>query len=140
MSGRPAYRSGFTPTLTTPIANPGPIIGKLTTHVLDTAHGCPAAGMALTLHRLESDDPPTRFVLGPDGRAAAPLLEGTALRTGRYRLTFEVADYFRTREVALPDPPFLDRVPIEFAIADADAHYHVPLLVSPWAYSTYRGS
>ena len=75
-----------------------------------------------------------------DGRAPAPLLEGDALAPGRYRLVFAVGDYFAARGVALPDPPFLDRVPIAFAIADAAARWHVPLLVSPWAYSTYRGS
>ena len=80
------------------------------------------------------------MVLDADGRAARPLVEGDAFRIGRYRLVFEVAAYFRARGMTLPDPPFLDRVPIEFAIADADANYHVPLLVSPWAYSTYRGS
>ena len=80
------------------------------------------------------------LVLDADGRAPGPLLEGVALRVGRYRLVFEVAAYFRAKGVALAEPPFLDRVPIEFAIADAAAHYHVPLLVSPYAYSTYRGS
>jgi 5-hydroxyisourate hydrolase len=79
-------------------------------------------------------------VLDADGRADAPLLEGDALATGRYRLGFETAAYFRARGTTLADPPFLDRVPIEFAIADASANYHVPLLVSPWSYSTYRGS
>ena len=117
------------------------IIGKLTTHVLDTAHGCPAAGIAVTLTRLgTTDDALLSVRLNADGRAAAPLLEGEALRPGRYRLVFETADYFRSKGAVLTDPPFLDRIPIEFTIADADAHYHVPLLVSPWSYSTYRGS
>jgi 5-hydroxyisourate hydrolase len=117
------------------------IIGKLTTHVLDTAHGCPASGMRVTLVRIGDADQTLRaIVLNSDGRAAAPLLEGGELQVGRYRLTFDVADYFRAKQAPLADPPFLDRVPIEFAIADVDAHYHVPLLVSPWSYSTYRGS
>ena len=117
-------------------------MARLTTHVLDTAHGRPAAGMALTLSRHDG----ARYVelacvvTNRDGRCDAPLLEGAALVAGRYRVAFEVADYFRAAGVALPDPPFLDRVTIDFGIADAAAHYHVPLLVSPWSYSTYRGS
>ncbi len=118
------------------------IIGKLTTHVLDTAHGCPAAGIAVTLVHLGEGRDRTlkQIVLDLDGRTRVPLLEGEALKVGHYRLVFEVAQYFRSRGVILADPPFLDRVPIEFSIADADATYHVPLLVSPWSYSTYRGS
>lgn len=97
--------------------------------------------MSITLSRVGPDAEALRsLVLNADGRPAAPLLEGDDFRVGRYRLTFDVAGYFRDRGVALPDPPFLDRVPIEFAIADVDSHYHVPLLVSPWSYSTYRGS
>ena len=97
--------------------------------------------MTVTLLRLGSPEPTLRSIeLNSDGRAPAPLLEGTELEVGHYRLVFDVAVYFRARGVALPDPPFLDRVPIEFAIADTGRHYHVPLLVSPWAYSTYRGS
>ena len=115
-------------------------IGKLTTHVLDTAHGCPAAGMNVTLTRLEPETDVLTIALDSDGRAPAPLLAGSTLTKGRYRLVFDVADYFRSRGVTLPDPPFLDRVPVEFAVADVDANYHVPLLVSPWSYSTYRGS
>ena len=116
------------------------IIGKLTTHVLDTAHGCPAAGITVTLTRLESPDRvlvSTR--LNADGRAAAPLLEGLAFEAGRYRLVFATAEYFRAKGATLAEPPFLDEIPIEFSIA-ADENYHVPLLVSPWSYSTYRGS
>jgi 5-hydroxyisourate hydrolase len=75
-----------------------------------------------------------------DGRAAGPLLEGDALAAGTYELVFEVGAYFAAQGLEVADPPFLDRVPVRFAVADADAHYHVPLLVSPWAYSTYRGS
>ncbi len=117
-------------------------MGKLTTHVLDTMHGSPASGMAVRLYRIEGGEPKLLQVLtlNADGRADAPLLEGASLLTGRYRLVFEVANYFRARQVTLPEPAFLDEVPLDFGIADADAHYHVPLLASPWAYSTYRGS
>ncbi len=79
-------------------------------------------------------------MLNADGRAASPLLEGDTLEAGAYRLVFDVAAYFRGRSTALADPPFLDRVPIDFGIANPEENYHVPLLVSPWAYSTYRGS
>jgi len=96
--------------------------------------------MMVTLARLDPEREVATIALDADGRAAAPLLQGADLRPGRYRLVFSVAEYFRALDVSLPDPPFLDRVPIEFGIADVDAHYHVPLLVSPWAYSTYRGS
>ncbi len=123
-----------------PSLRAGAIIGKLTTHVLDTANGCPAAGMTVTLTRLDPDETLRSLTLDDDGRARGPLLEGDAFRSGRYRLSFGVADYFRAKGTALADPPFLDRVPIDFAIADHDGHYHVPLLVSPWSYSTYRGS
>lgn len=117
-------------------------MGRLTTHVLDTMHGCPAAGLALELWRLGPGGPRclARLHLDEDGRAGGPLLDGEALQPGSYRLCFAVGDYFRRRGVALPEPPFLDQVPLDFGIADADAHYHVPLLVSPWSYSTYRGS
>ncbi|MEF7614596.1 hydroxyisourate hydrolase [Aquincola sp. MAHUQ-54] len=117
-------------------------MGKLTTHVLDTASGGPAAGMAVTLYRLDDGLPLQiqRVVLNHDGRADAPLLADDTFVAGRYRLVFEVASYFHAMGVALPDPPFLDQVPLDFGIADASAHYHVPLLVSPWSYSTYRGS
>ena len=118
-----------------------PIIGKLTTHVLDTVHGRPASGMKVALTRIDGNAVEiVALTLDDDGRAPAPLLEGAALVAGRYRLVFSVGDYFRNRGTALPDPPFLDRVPIEFGIADVAANYHVPLLVSPWSYSTYRGS
>jgi 5-hydroxyisourate hydrolase len=117
-------------------------MGKLTTHVLDTMNGCPAAGLHLTLWRLDGEAPLSlkAVTLNADGRADQPLLEGADLRPGRYRLVFELGAYFESRGVALPDPPFLDRVPLDFGIADAAGHYHVPLLASPWAYSTYRGS
>ncbi len=117
-------------------------MGKLTTHVLDTMHGSPAAGMAVRLYRIESGEPRLlqALALNADGRAEAPLLEGAALQVGRYRLVFAVAEYFRNRRVTLPEPAFLDEVPLDFGIADPAAHYHVPLLASPWSYSTYRGS
>ena len=117
-------------------------MGKLTTHVLDTANGCPAAGMAVRLYRLQGDATVLlkSITLNHDGRADAPLLEGEAHRPGRYRLVFAVAAYFAARGAKLSDPPFLGDVPVDFGIAAAGEHYHVPLLVSPWSYSTYRGS
>lgn len=118
-------------------------MGKLTTHVLDTANGCPAAGMAVTLYRLQADGSASRLkalVLNDDGRADAPLLQGDEFQPGRYRLVFEVAAYFRARGAVLAEPPFLDVVPLDFGLSVAGEHYHVPLLASPWAYSTYRGS
>jgi 5-hydroxyisourate hydrolase len=117
-------------------------MGRLTTHVLDTAHGTPAAGVVVALLRRDGAAyvPVRATTTNADGRCDAPLLEGDALVPGRYRLVFAAGDYFRARGVALPDPPFVDQVTIDFGIADAGAHYHVPLLVSPWAYSTYRGS
>lgn len=117
-------------------------MGRLTTHVLDTMHGCPAAGLKVALFRLDGDRAVLlhEAALNADGRNAGPLLDGDTFVPGRYRLTFAVADYFRGRGVVLPEPAFLDVVPIDFGLADAGAHYHVPLLASPWAYSTYRGS
>ena len=117
-------------------------MGFLTTHVLDTMNGCPAAGMRVALYRFAGDTPQLlrELALDDDGRAAGPLLEGEAFKPGRYRLAFEVGAYFRARGAALPEPAFLDRVPLDFGIADASSHYHVPLLASPWSYSTYRGS
>jgi 5-hydroxyisourate hydrolase len=117
-------------------------MGKLTTHVLDTMNGCPAAGMAVRLYRMDRDAavPVQQLLLNDDGRAERPLLEGDALAPGRYRLVFSVAPYFRARGVKLPEPAFLDEVPLDFGIADASLHYHVPLLATPWSYATYRGS
>ena len=118
-------------------------MGQLSTHVLDTAHGRPAAGMAVTLQRLDAEGQ-THTVreirLNADGRGDAPLLDAAAMAVGRWRLVFAVADYFRAQGVVLPEPPFVDVVNLDFGIADASAKYHVPLLVSPWSYSTYRGS
>ncbi|RTL18244.1 MAG: hydroxyisourate hydrolase [Burkholderiales bacterium] len=117
-------------------------MGKLTTHVLDTAQGCAAAGMAVRLYRFDAEGPKwlRSLVLNADGRADGPVLEGAAFTAGRYRLVFEVAAYFRARGAVLPEPAFLDEVPLDFGIADPSSHYHVPLLASPWSYSTYRGS
>jgi 5-hydroxyisourate hydrolase len=117
-------------------------MGHLSTHVLDTANGCPAVGMRVTLQRLEASGTTTlkSFHLNDDGRPGDALLDATSMATGRYRLLFEVAPYFRARGSTLPEPPFIDTVQLDFGIADAAGHYHVPLLVSPWSYSTYRGS
>ncbi len=117
-------------------------MGHLSTHVLDTAHGCPAAGMAVTLQRVEETGPVTlkQLTLNTDGRADGPLLKAEEMAAGHYRLLFAVAPYFRARGVVLPEPPFIDVVQLDFGIADAAGHYHVPLLCSPWSYSTYRGS
>ena len=114
----------------------------LSTHVLDTMHGCPAAGMAVSLFSTQGDEATLlqRLVLNHDGRTDAPLFDNASLRKGTYRLTLDVAAYFKARGVVLPEPNFLDRVSLDFGIANADQHYHVPLLVSPWSYSTYRGS
>jgi 5-hydroxyisourate hydrolase len=119
-------------------------MGHLSTHVLDTAHGVPAAGLRVTLQRVLDDgraETVRRVVLDGDGRCAdGPLLDAGAMAAGRWRLLFEAGAYFRARGVALPEPPFVDVVQLDFGIADAAGHYHVPLLVSPWSYGTYRGS
>lgn len=114
-------------------------MGQLSTHVLDTAQGRPAGGMAVTLAKADGTVL-KRVVLNADGRNEGPLLQGGELAVGSYRLSFEVAAYFRTQGMQLPEPPFLDVVNLDFGVADASAKYHVPLLVSPWSYSTYRGS
>jgi 5-hydroxyisourate hydrolase len=117
-------------------------MARLSTHVLDTANGVPAAGVRLTLHRLDGGkcELVTERTTNADGRTDAPLLAGAAIACGRYRLTFHAGDYFRARGSALPEPPFVDVVELQFGIADPTGHYHVPLLVSPWSYATYRGS
>ena len=118
-------------------------MARLSTHVLDTAAGLPASGVRILLHRL-SDGRQAELVAerttNDDGRTDTPLLAGDTIPCGRYRLTFHAGDYFRRRGTALPDPPFVDIVELQFGIADAAGHYHVPLLVSPWSYATYRGS
>jgi 5-hydroxyisourate hydrolase len=117
-------------------------MGRLTTHVLNTAGGCPAAGVTIELSVLDGTGwrPLKAVTTNADGRTDEPLLMGDAMKPGQYRLVFHVGDYYRGRGEKLADPPFLDRVPIRFGIADASAHYHVPLLASPWSYTTYRGS
>ena len=117
-------------------------MGRLSTHVLDTANGRPARGVAVELFVLEGDARRSvvRTVTNADGRTDAPLMAGEAFRTGTYELIFEAGAYFKSLGTATADPPFLDIVPIRFSIAEPDGHYHVPLLVSPWSYSTYRGS
>ncbi len=122
-------------------------MGKLTTHVLNVAAGIPAAGMRIELRAVAAtssaavDLPPIATAqTNADGRCPVPLLEGTGFGIGRYTLTFHVAAYFRTLGHELPVPPFLDEIVIAFGIADPHRDYHVPLLVSPWSYSTYRGS
>ena len=114
-------------------------MGRLTTHVLDTATGKPAAGLAIRLYREGEDTPLVEARTNDDGRCDAPLLEGAAFGPGRYRLQFEAGAYFDGLGLDLPEPKFLDTVTLDFGIAE-DAHYHVPLLVSPFGYSTYRGS
>jgi 5-hydroxyisourate hydrolase len=113
----------------------------LTTHVLDTSHGRPAAGLHGSLWRVvDGLQWLADFRTNADGRLDAPLLDGAAFTAGVYELHFEAAAYFRAQGLNLPEPPFLDRVSLRFGVADATAHYHVPLLLSPWSYSTYRGS
>jgi 5-hydroxyisourate hydrolase len=115
----------------------------LSTHVLDTMHGTPAAGMAVALYTTQGDEATLvkRFVLNQDGRNPGGLLyDNASLQKGTYRLVFDVAAYFKGCGVALPEPNFLNLVSLDFGVANVDEHYHVPLLVSPWSYSTYRGS
>jgi len=116
-------------------------MGRLTTHVLDTARGVPGAGMRVELYALGPKLEKLKAITtNSDGRADAPLLEGAELKVGQYELVFRAGDYFRETGLELKEPAFLDEIPIRFAVADDDAHYHVPLLVTPWSYSTYRGS
>jgi 5-hydroxyisourate hydrolase len=116
-------------------------MGFLSTHVLDTANGRPAAGLLIELFRVSDD----RLQLGSattneDGRCDEPMLQGASFVSGEYELVFHAGDYFAAEGLALPQPRFLDRVVIRFGVSDASQHYHVPLLISPFAYSTYRGS
>ncbi len=121
-------------------------MGRLTTHILDTAAGRPAQGIGIELHRIEASG--GRAASGPllslaangGGRCDHPLLEGPALLAGVYELVFQAGRYFAGQGIDLPTPPFLDEVVIRFGIADPAAHYHVPLLISPYGYTTYRGS
>ena len=116
-------------------------MGRLTTHVLDTAQGCPASGVPVSLFRVS----PERQLIceartNADGRLDSPMLEDDSFTRGTYELIFCVGDYFRNSQPDLPDPAFVDEVVLRFGIANSEQHYHVPLLVSPWSYSTYRGS
>ena len=118
-------------------------MGRLSTHVLDTAAGRPAAHIPIALYRLAADGGRSLVAsaeTNADGRTDAPLLAGADLTAGTYELQFRVADHFRATGAALGDPAFLDVIPVRFAVADPDANYHVPLLVTPWSFSTYRGS
>ena len=115
----------------------------LTTHVLDITRGGPAPGVKIELFELSHNGGRrllTATTTNSDGRSDAPLIPESEARIGHFELVFHAGDYFRRQGAKLADPPFLDVVPIRFAIADPAAHYHVPLLVSPWSYSTYRGS
>ena len=121
-------------------AGPGNSMGRLSTHVLDTADGIPGAGIAVALYSLANGrERVCTAVTNDDGRTDAPLLSEAAFRPGTYELEFSVGAYFAARGARLAEPPFLDVVVIRVSLA-ADGHYHVPLLVSPWSYSTYRGS
>lgn len=117
-------------------------MGKLSTHVLDISSGRPGAGVAIGLFSIEGDQRTLlkSVVTNRDGRCDAPLLEGDALLVGRYELVFDAGDYFARQGTAMPSPRFIDRVTLAFGIADTTENYHVPLVVSPWSYSTYRGS
>jgi 5-hydroxyisourate hydrolase len=114
----------------------------LTTHVLDIAHGLPAAGVRIELYRIEASSRHLikAVVTNQDGRCDAPLLTGEQAQVGLYELVFFAGDYFAARQAPMSEPRFLDRITLSFGISDPQAHYHVPLLVSPWSYSTYRGS
>ena len=118
-------------------------MGHLSTHILDTVAGGPAEGVAVELYRIGRDgrrDLVKGVRTNVDGRANAPLLAPDEMAVGAYELIFHVGEYFRATKAKMSDPPFLDIIPLRFHIADADAHYHVPLLCTPWSYSTYRGS
>ncbi len=117
--------------------------GRLSTHVLDTHSGRPAAGIAVELVELSelgASRVVTRAITNADGRTDAPLIGGRPVPIGRYELTFSVGKYFAERQVPMSDPPFLDQIPLRFSVSDPEGHLHVPLLVTPWSYATYRGS
>ncbi len=116
-------------------------MGRLTTHVLDTANGRPGSGISIELYRIgPARERIAQATTNADGRCERPLLEGDAVAAGIYELVFRAGDYFAGRGIALPRPRFLDDVVIRFGISDPAEHYHVPLLISPYGYSTYRGS
>lgn len=114
-------------------------MGRLTTHVLDTSIGKPAADLRVVLRRADGGAIIADVRTNADGRLDAPLLDGAAFKPGAYEIEFHAGDYFRARGAVLADPPFLDVVPVRFVLG-SEAHYHVPLLISPYGYSTYRGS
>jgi 2-oxo-4-hydroxy-4-carboxy-5-ureidoimidazoline decarboxylase len=117
--------------------------GRLSTHVLDTHSGRPAAGIAIELVELSelgASRVVTRAITNADGRTDRPLIGDRPVPIGRYELTFSVGDYFARRQVAISDPPFLDSIPLRFSVSEPEGHLHVPLLVTPWSYATYRGS
>lgn len=117
-------------------------MGKLSTHVLDTVHGVPAQGVALELYRLDGENRTllTQVATNSDGRCDEPLLSGADLTKGIYELVFHAGDYFAGKGVPMPEPRFVDKVVIRFGVANPDENYHVPLVVTPWTWSTYRGS
>ena len=121
-------------------------MGRLTTHILDISSGSPAAGVTIELFHLNGAgdgngrDLLAKAITNADGRCEKPLLEDEIFRAGEYELVFHVGEYFAAKGATVTEPPFLGAVPVRFSIADADSHYHVPLLVSPYGYSTYRGS
>jgi 5-hydroxyisourate hydrolase len=118
-------------------------MGRLSTHVLDTVAGRPAAGVVISLHRLVDGanwQPVSETQTNADGRTDQPMLTGDAFGVGTYMLSFHIGDYFKQQGTAASDPAFLDVIPIRFTISDPAGHYHVPLLATPWSYSTYRGS
>lgn len=117
-------------------------MGQITTHVLDTGRGAPAANMALELWDVASGSPVLLMAgtTNADGRLDEPILCGNSLKNSTYEIRFSAGDYFRSYLDDLPDPAFLDIIPIRFGISDAQGHYHIPLLISPYGYSTYRGS
>ena len=117
-------------------------MGRLTTHVLDAAHGCPGSAITVELYRVEGEQLHllSRVLTNHDGRCDAPILQGDDYRSCVYQLQFHAGDYYRARGVQLPDPAFLDVVVLRFGIDASQEHYHVPLLISPYSYSTYRGS
>jgi 5-hydroxyisourate hydrolase len=127
---------------TTPTPREQDLAG-VTTHVLDVTRGRPAEGVRVELYEL-TDEPGRKLLAdlatNADGRTGEPLMSAGAARAGRFELVFHAGDYFRRLGAETADPPFLDLIPIRFAVADPKAHYHVPLIVSPWSYSTYRGS
>lgn len=115
-------------------------MGRLTTHILDTASGRPAAGLVVELWRPDDTGCLKTATSNAEGRLDGPILEGEAFTAGTYELRFRAGDYLRSLGIDLPEPAFLDVIPIRFGIADASQHYHIPLLLSPYGYSTYRGS